>query len=688
MECFTCFQVMSGKESSDRYSRFRSERFQQGHVPRRLRTVQFQDQEHAPARRRSWAVGRDRSSSHSVPARRRSSTVGRERPSAHRDRRWAGPARVSRDYQSSARGVRTQSPSLSHRGRSAVRARSCGDRSHTATVSRRARSNSRTGRRSEPGNLQVTCRNMSRKRRGTDRPESPPSKRTVTISTTGATSVTTVVLQPTPSTSQLSVAQDPRVGATSGAEPTPSTSHQSTAEPTPSTSQQTTSQAQESKVVQKSIALSRRKSCPLCQKTVDHLRRHVEKYHLPWYFCPELACWQCQESCVTLGQLWRVHGVCSGGAFTNNWLKVWVATMRGWIHLAAQLAECEGLNSLLDKFLDEKWFDRQGGVMTSFTRSTLLWWVQEAGGQSVREVHLNPPNCPAAVLSWYRCLQLLQSLCAGDREKLVTYPLRERPEEMTPLTTVKAADGHFHLESLPMDAAALQGLFWMDSAVGEPAIRIDLGIWNCVFARSWEFPLPATGVTIWRTYGVHPRLAGQQLPWCTLLRLFGAEECCGIGECGLDKTAPNMEAQEELFKTQVRAALRTRKPLVLHLRSTSSSTALMHQRVRTLMAAVLNKSHRVYLHCFVGMWDTNMKWNQAFPQLLLGFSRLTVEMTEFQKLARSLPLHQLALESDSPHLGHSPRQLIDQAIAVAECRNLPVAAVLEGTRRNVEKFFS
>ena len=116
VECFTCFQVMSGKESSDRYFRFRSERFQQGHVPRRLRTVQFQDQEHAPVRRRSWAVGRDRSSSHSVPARRRSSTVGRERPSAHRDRRWAGPARVSRDYRSSARGVRTQSPSLSHRG--------------------------------------------------------------------------------------------------------------------------------------------------------------------------------------------------------------------------------------------------------------------------------------------------------------------------------------------------------------------------------------------------------------------------------------------------------------------------------------------------------------------------------------------------------------------------------------------
>ena len=83
-----------------------------------------------------------------------------------------------------------------------------------------------------------------------------------------------------------------------------------------------------------------------------------------------------------------------------------------------------------------------------------------------------------------------------------------------------------------------------------------------------------------------------------------------------------------------------------------------------------------------------MKWNQAFPQLLLGFSRLTMEMMEFQKLARSLPFHQLVLELDSPHLGHSPRQLIDQAIAVAECRNLPVAAVLEGTRRNVEKFFS
>ena len=121
----------------------------------------------------------------------------------------------------------------------------------------------------------------------------------------------------------------------------------------------------------------------------------------------------------------------------------------------------------------------------------------------------------------------------------------------------------------------------MDGAVGEPTIRIDVSIRICVFARSLEYPLPATRITIWRTYGVHSRLAEQQLPCFTLLRLFGAKECCGIGECELDETATNMEAHEELFKTQVRAALRTRKPLVLHHRNTSSSTALLHQRVRT-----------------------------------------------------------------------------------------------------------
>ena len=46
-----------------------------------------------------------------------------------------------------------------------------------------------------------------------------------------------------------------------------------------------------------------------------------------------------------------------------------------------------------------------------------------------------------------------------------------------------------------------------------------------------------------------------------------------------------------------------------------------------------------------------------------------------------------ALDSDIPHLGHSPGQLIDEAIAVAECRNLPVVAVLEGARCNVDKLF-
>ena len=338
----------------------------------------------------------------------------------------------------------------------------------------------------------------------------------------------------------VSVAQGPQIGATTGAEPTPSTLQQSTIEPIPLTSQQVTSQAQESRVFKECIASSRRRSCPLCQKTVDHLRRHVEKYHLHWYFWPELACWQCQESCVTSGQLWRVHGGCSGGALKNSWLKVWVATMWGWIHLTAQFAGCQGLNSLLDKFLDEKWFDRQGGVITSFTRSTLLWWVQ------------------------------VTRVC----------------QRGTPESSLLSSSS-VELESLPMDVAGLKGLFWMDGAVGEPAVRIDLGIWNCVFANSCEFSLPATGVTTRRTYGVHPHPLGQQLPWFTLLHLFGAEECCGIGECGLDET--NMEAQEELFKTQVRAALKTRKQLVPHLCSTSSSTALLHQRARTLIAAVLKQ---------------------------------------------------------------------------------------------------
>ena len=47
-----------------------------------------------------------------------------------------------------------------------------------------------------------------------------------------------------------------------------------------------------------------KKDCPICGQTVTILKRHVEAEHLPWYFSPELAGWQCRFAEETTMKLW------------------------------------------------------------------------------------------------------------------------------------------------------------------------------------------------------------------------------------------------------------------------------------------------------------------------------------------------------------------------------------------------
>ena len=335
------------------------------------------------------------------------------------------------------------------------------------------------------------------------------------------------------------------------------------------------------------------------------------------------------------------------------------------------------MKGLLELSLEQKWYAQEAGLCPSATRE-LLNHIQKVYGDAGLEVVLRLPNCPSAVITWFGCLQMFQELQEEDRDSLLLYQLREAPAECTPITYLTAADGHFHFEIVVQKSGPLTRFFVAGSAPTDPEVKVDLAIWNCVFLGTWyNNPAIQTIAELHRTYGVHLRLARETLPWGKLQQLFDSKESQGIGECGLDETAEDLKAQEKIFLVQVRAAQSTGKPLVLHIGAKAEDTGPLHAQVRQLVAAILEKRHQVCLHCFLGNWKTYMEWTQAFPNLLLGFSKLTVQHKEFQKLCRSLPFRQLALESDSAHLGHSVVQLLEQAAAVAECRNVPMAVVLQ-----------
>ena len=194
-----------------------------------------------------------------------------------------------------------------------------------------------------------------------------------------------------------------------------------------------------------------------------------------------------------------------------------------------------------------------------------------------------------------------------------------------------------------------------------------------------------------KTVGVHPRLAGECVPWTKLEQLMLRSECAAIGECGLDETAVNredpdagMEEQEALLKKHLDVAKRSRKPLVFHVRGRTDETTqkLFGKLLSILQASGLDKKHKIYLHCFTGTLKEMRAWRTAFPRVLLGITWHSTQTAAFAEVGRVTPLEHLALETDAPHLSpvrgrdNRPEWIVHQAQRLASRRNIPVEVVL------------
>ena len=169
----------------------------------------------------------------------------------------------------------------------------------------------------------------------------------------------------------------------------------------------------------------------------------------------------------------------------------------------------------------------------------------------------------------------------------------------------------------------------------------------------------------------------------------------GVGECGLNETAGDMELQEKVFKWQILLAHQLKKPLVLHLRGkTPRTTSALYGRALALTTSILHKRHKVYLHSFSAGQAEFQLWHRSFPELLVGRSWLTTSELSCETMLRSMPATVIALETDSPHLAsrigivNSPYQIYEQAVTTGEIRNLPTSTVIECSNRALHRFYA
>lgn len=195
--------------------------------------------------------------------------------------------------------------------------------------------------------------------------------------------------------------------------------------------------------------------------------------------------------------------------------------------------------------------------------------------------------------------------------------------------------------------------------------------------------------------GVHPHEAQhhQDLSIDDLVAMTGHPKVVGIGESGLDyhyEHSPR-EAQQQSFRTHIRAARRTGLPLIVHTRQADADT------IRLLAQEGAGQGGDTPLtgviHCFSSGRELAEKAVEfGFLVSLSGI--LTFKAAEdIRRTVRDLPIDRLLVETDAPYLAPAPHRgkrnepamVAHTAQRLAEVKGL---AIDEVARRTTENFFA
>ncbi len=248
-------------------------------------------------------------------------------------------------------------------------------------------------------------------------------------------------------------------------------------------------------------------------------------------------------------------------------------------------------------------------------------------------------------------------------------------------------DSHCHLD-FPELSGDLDAIFTLmrENGVGRAL---------CISVRLEDFPrvqtLAETHDHLYATVGVHPDYEEIHEPAVEeLVQLAGHPKVIAIGETGLDyyRLKGNLEWQRDRFRTHIRAARTSGKPLVVHTRSAAQDTLrIMQEEGAANVGGVM--------HCFTESWET------AQAAIGLGFYISFSGIVTFKnahalkEVARQVPLERMLIETDSPYLAPAPfRGKTNQpgyvkyvAEEIARLKGVSVEEVAKKTTDNFFKLF-
>jgi TatD DNase family protein len=183
-------------------------------------------------------------------------------------------------------------------------------------------------------------------------------------------------------------------------------------------------------------------------------------------------------------------------------------------------------------------------------------------------------------------------------------------------------------------------------------VSVDLESLPSVLAVAERYP------NIYASVGVHPDHEECTEPdIAQLVELARHPKVVAIGETGLDyfrlegRSIDQMEWQRARFRTHIRAARLTGKPLIIHTRAAADDTLRILSEEQAGTAA---GGPGGVLHCFTESWEV------AQAALALGFYISISGIVTFknakqiQQVACRVPLERLLIETDAPYLAPVP----------------------------------
>lgn len=248
-------------------------------------------------------------------------------------------------------------------------------------------------------------------------------------------------------------------------------------------------------------------------------------------------------------------------------------------------------------------------------------------------------------------------------------------------------DSHCHLNfpELANDMSQVQAEMRANDVGHALCVSVTLDKFPEVLAIAEQHP------NMYASVGVHPDYEDIEEPTVEgLVALADHPRVVAIGETGLDyfRLQGDLSWQRARFRTHIRAAKATGKPLIIHTRNAAEDTLrIMQEEGAAEVGGVM--------HCFTESWEV------AQAAIAMGFYISFSGIVTFKNaqalkaVAQLVPLSSMLIETDSPYLAPIPyRGKTNQpayvrlvAEEIAKLRDIPLHTLMQATTQNFFNLF-